>query len=259
VLVGDQVVAVLEFFSDKLMLPDERSIGVMAGAALQLGRVIERANFEEHLLGISEEVQRAIAQDLHDDVGQEITGLALKATTLAEMLATFRRPAASLAADIDASAGRTQAKIRGLSRRLLPVVLEEGVLAVAIGELVAAVNTDSRITCTFDCNCPGLVLDSRTATHLYRIAQEAVCNALRHSDARSIRIALEQQNGDTVLRIEDDGTGVSRDAVQASGMGLRTMRYRAGLIGGELEIGRGPSGGVSVLCRLTPRDANLDA
>jgi signal transduction histidine kinase len=259
VLVGDKVVAVVEFFSDKLLRPDERSVGVMAGVALQLGRVIERADFEEHLLGIPEEVQRAIAQDLHDDVGQELTGLALKATTLAEMLATSRTPAARLAADIAASVGRTRTKVRGLSRRLLPIELEEGMLAVAIGQLAAAVNTDSRIACTFDGKHTAAVLDSRTATHLYRIAQEAVSNALRHSGARSIRIALAQQNGETVLRIEDDGTGLSRGARQASGMGLRTMRYRAGLIGGELEVGPGASGGTLVLCRLRPRHANLDA
>ena len=91
--------------------------------------------------------------------------------------------------------------------------------------------------------------------HLYRIAQEAVSNAVRHSRARNIRITLEQENGETALTIEDDGAGLARDASQAGGMGLRTMRYRAGLIGGKLEVGPGPSGGTLVVCRL-PRPGN---
>ena len=88
------------------------------------------------------------------------------------------------------------------------------------------------------------------AVHLYHIAQEAVSNAVRHSGARNIRIALEHEQGEAALRIEDDGGGLSRGGLLAGGMGLRTMRYRAGLIGGTLEVGPGPSGGTQVVCRL---------
>ena len=148
---------------------------------------------------------------------------------------------------------RTRGKVRGLSRGLLPVELEEGLLAVALGQLAATATTGSRIACTFDCSHPDPVFDSRVAMHLYRIAQEAVSNAVRHSGARNIRITLDQENGETALRIEDDGEGLSSEALQAGGMGLRTMRYRAGLIGGKLEVGPGPSGGTQVVCRLPPR------
>ncbi len=111
VLVGEKVAAVLEFFSDKVLQPNERIIDVMAGVGIQLGRVLERADFEEHLLAIPEEIQRAIAQDLHDDVGQEMTGLGLKAKTLAEMLAPTETPAAQLAADMVATVDRTRTKV----------------------------------------------------------------------------------------------------------------------------------------------------
>jgi signal transduction histidine kinase len=85
---------------------------------------------------------------------------------------------------------------------------------------------------------------------LYRIAQEAVTNAVRHSGAHGISITLARKDGETALSIEDDGTGLSSEAMQADGMGLRTMRYRAELVGGKLEVGPGPSGGTRVVCRL---------
>ena len=132
---------------------------------------------------------------------------------------------------------------------MLPIELEEGLLACALEQLAAVTSESSRIRCNFTCSHPDPVFDSRVSVHLYRIAQEAVANALRHSGAHSIRISLAQENGETALRIEDDGIGLSAEAAQAGGMGLRTMRYRAGLIGGELEIGPGPNGGTRVVCR----------
>ena len=263
VLVGEKVATVLEFFSDRVIQPDEGITDAMVGVGTQLGRVIEHAEFEKHLLTSAEEIQRHIAQDLHDDVGQDLTGLGLKAATLAEMLAPAKTPAGKLAADIAAAIDRTHDKVRGLSRGMLPIELEEGLLAGALEQLAAATSGSSRIRCTFTCPHPDPVFDSRVSVHLYRIAQEAVTNVLRHSGAQSIRITLNQENGETGLRIEDDGTGLSAEAVQAGGMGLRTMRYRAGLISGKLEIGPGPSGGTQVVCRLAapptpPKNAELE-
>ena len=94
---------------------------------------------------------------------------------------------------------------------------------------------------------------------MYRIAQEAVANAVRHSGARNICITLDQQNGETVLSIEDDGRGLSKETTAGEGMGLRTMRYRAELIGAKLEVGPGPSGGTQVLCRLAPLGEQIEA
>jgi hypothetical protein len=258
VLVGQNVAAVLEFFSDRDIQPDGRITDVMASIGMQLGRVVERADFEEHLLAFAEAIRRGIAQDLHDDVGQELTGLGLKAATLAEMLAPAETPAGKLAVDVAASVDRTRSKVRGLSRGLLPIELEEGLLVDAIEQLVNSTTTGSHIECKFDCPHRDLVFDGRVAVHLYRIAQEAVSNAVRHSRARSIRITLDEENGETALKIEDTGEGLGSEAAQAGGMGLRTMRYRAGLIGGKLDVGPGPSGGTQVVCRLSPRNASLD-
>jgi PAS domain S-box-containing protein len=211
---------------------------------------VERAKFEEHLLAAAEDIQRRIAQDLHDDVGQELTGLGLKAETLVDLLASANSPAEKLAADIAAALERTHDKVRRLSRGMLPAELEEGLLAGALEQLAATMSRRSRVKCRFTCFHPNPVFDSRVATHLYRIAQEAVANALRHSGARRIRITLAQEQGASALRINDNGKGIAAGPDQSKGMGLRTMDYRAGLIGGKLEIGRGPRGGTQVECRL---------
>ena len=225
-------------------------------------RVAERTEalemLHEHLLTTAEDAQRRIAQDLHDDVGQELTGLGLKVETLAEMLAAGRSPAKKLAADIAVAVDRTRSKVRGLSRALLPPELEEGLLTGALERLAIITTTGSRIACTLDCSRRDSVFDGRLAMHLYRIAQEAVSNALRHGRAKNIRITLGQETGDTVLKIEDDGRGLPGDALQAAGMGLRSMHYRAGLIGGKLDVGPGPNGGTLVVCRLPAQKRLLE-
>lgn len=252
VLVGEKVVAVLEFFANRVLQPEGRITDVMADVGMQVGRVVERAEFEEHLLTLAEEIQQGLSQDLHDDVGQELTGLGLKAETLAEMLVTAKSPARELAADIVAALERTHDKIRGLCWRMLPIELEEGLLFSALEQLAAATSRSSRMKCEFARSHPDPVFDSQVCVHLYRIAQEAVANALRHSGAQRIRITINQEHGETALSIEDDGKGLSTKSARAEGMGLRTMRYCAGLIGGKLEIGRSIYGGTQVICRVAP-------
>ena len=254
VLLGEKVVAVLEFFSDQVIPPNDMIASVMVSVGLQAGRIIERAAFEAYLLAIADDVRRGLAQDLHDDIGQELTGLGFQAMTLAGMLATAAKPAKKLAAAIVAAVARTHDKVRGLSRGILPIELEEGLLANGLEQLAAATCESSRIRCKFTCSHPDLVFNKSVSVHLYRIAQEAVGNAMRHSGANRIRITLARKNGETALRVEDDGTGLLAKAGQAMGMGLRTMRYRAELIGGKLEIGPGARCGTRVVCRLpSPR------
>ena len=190
VLFGDKVAAVLEFFSDRVLQPDRQMSDVMSNACIQLGRVMERASFEERLLAIADEMQRHVAEELHDDLGQELTGLGLKAETLAEALHGGKPAISELAADVSATAERVRDKVRALSRRVLPVELETGGLFDAL-RLLSAVTADGhRVACSFDNEIPGAVIEGRAATHLYRIAQESVANAVRHGRAANIRITL---------------------------------------------------------------------
>ena len=104
------------------------------------------------------------------------------------------------------------------------------------------------ISCRFECDDPVLVRNPSATNHLYRIAQEAVHNAIRHGQANRIVMYLSEQNGRGALRIQDNGSGIKNGGVNHSGMGLSIMRYRAGIIGGTLEIGRGDGGGAVVTC-----------
>ncbi|MBI3461503.1 MAG: hypothetical protein HY000_00355 [Planctomycetes bacterium] len=106
------------------------------------------------------------------------------------------------------------------------------------------------VTCTFDCSEPVLVKDNQKATHLYRIAKEAVTNALKHSRAKSITISLEGDEGSIILRIRDDGVGFPWEPAEIKGMGLKIMRYRAGLINAGLAIGPAEPIGTLVSCTL---------
>jgi PAS domain S-box-containing protein len=250
VLVGEKVAAVLEFFSDQIIPLDNRIADAMLGAGLQLGRVIERVEFEEHLLTIAEQIQRRFAQDLHDDLGQELTGLALRMETLAEFLESSATPAGDLARTLTPIVERIRRKTRALSHGLLPAELEEGRLAEGLAKLVAGTTGNSPIRCMFTCVHPDIVLDSRIALHLYRIAQEAITNAVRHSGARQIEVTLEDHNRQIALSVHDDGQGMPDAARPSGGMGLRTMRYRAGLIGARLEVGPGSNGGTQVVCHV---------
>jgi signal transduction histidine kinase len=249
VLIGKKVAAVLEFFSDRPVRPDETISETMVSIGMQVGRVIERVAFEGHLLTISELAQRRIAQDLHDDVGQELTGLALKMETLVDML-DGKKKAHELARDVMIAIDRTRGKIRAVSRGIYPAELDAGMLPSALGQLARTTTEGSRVRCVLECARHDLVLDSWMALHLYRIAQEAISNAIRHGGAHNISIGVELQEEVVTLSVIDDGTGLPAAESRKGGMGLRIMQHRARLIGGLMEIGPGESGGTRIVCRV---------
>jgi signal transduction histidine kinase len=248
VLVGEKVAAVLEFFSELAIPIDHRIINIMAGVGMQLGRVIERANLQEHLLKIADQMQQRVAQDLHDDVGQELTGLSLKAETLAEALKPGDTRRGKLAADVAANVNRVQGKVRGLARRILPIEIELNSLPGALKRLAEETSVGSSAACAFHCDHAELMFEPPVAAQLYRIAQESVANAIRHGHARNIRIDLVGENGGTQLCVSDDGRGMPAAGVSTDGLGMRIMRYRASLVGGALHIRTASGGGTAVTC-----------
>jgi len=250
VMSGDRVVAVLEFFSEKTIEPDEAMFESMASVGMQLGRVIERKAFQDRLLTLADDEHRRIGQELHDDVGQELTGLALKAETLAEMLGDESSPAGALARRIVAALDRTRRKARRLARGLVPRDIEAPELADALEGLARGVGAGGRPACRFRRVGDGRVCDSRTATQLYRIAQEAVTNAAAHRETTQVEITLSSDGKGVVLEVRDDGAGIPPGRGGGEGMGLQIMRYRAGLIGATLSVESPPAGGTRVQCRL---------
>jgi two-component system CheB/CheR fusion protein len=193
--------------------------------------------------------QLRIGQDLHDSVGQELTAVGLMADALAESYTDPAQPMADTAQKIVAGIRRALKQIRALSRGLIPVEVDAQGLMVALGDLAQCTNDMPDCYCTFTCAKPVLVEDNTAATHLYHIAQEAVTNALKHSGAKHIDIGLQSDDHRLTLTVRDDGTGVGQPD-ETKGVGLKIMRYRAGLLDGALTVGNADGGGTLVRCVL---------
>ena len=137
-----------------------------------------------------------------------------------------------------------------------------GGLVPALRALSEYAETAFGVRCTIEYEGVSLVFDDDTATHLYRIAQEAVTNSVKHGKARNIHISLVQAHGNMTLRVKDDGVGLPKDALKNKGMGMRVMQHRARMIGATLEIEKAQPCGTMVSCKLEyvpPPDARTDA
>jgi signal transduction histidine kinase len=144
-------------------------------------------------------------------------------------------------------------KTRELARGLLPVLSDADGLMSALKRWAGEVEDLFHVPCRFHCVEPVHITDVGVATHLYHIAQEAVNNALKHARARQMALSLTRQDGAGLLSIEDDGVGLPEELGSRTGLGMHIMRYRASVIGGTLELRRGPDGGTVVSCRFPLR------
>src|SRR5439155_11926904 len=175
-----------------------------------------------------------------------LTGTTFAIKTLEEKLIAAGVSEASEAREIAELLRRANVEARNVARGLHPVELEVGGLAAALSELAFNVQSLFNVGCRFDCQSPVALADNSKAVHVYRIAQEAVNNALKHARAKHIGITLSQTNGRVALTVNDDGVGLPAEAAQRAGMGLNIMAYRARMIGGSLEVQRGGRGGTVV-------------
>src|SRR5262249_5016524 len=157
--------------------------------------------------------------------------------------------AARLVAGLD----RVHQQVRSLAHGLAPVQVEAKGLWAALDDLATSASEQSGIPVTFDCPEWGEVPNHATATQLFRIAQEAVSNALRHGQPRHVHVTLLFAPEGLRLSIEDDGAGMQGRPEESNGMGLRIMQYRAGLLGGLLQVGAAKGGGTVVTCALPRR------
>ncbi len=217
----------------------------------------KRKELEREVLEISDEQQRRISHELHDNVGQELTGMGLMANALAQSLpktAPEQRVVARLSSGLD----RIRMQVRNLSRGLMPVQVETKGLWAALDDLVTTVKLQSgidiRLECPEDIDPP----EHDTATQLFHIAQEALSNALRHGQPRHISVHLQRGSTGLQLSIRDDGVGLrSRELEMSNGMGCHIMRYRAQQIGGSFHISQAAEGGTVVTCTLPQRNCTV--
>jgi len=212
--------------------------------------ITERKELEREILEISEREQSRIGQDLHDGLCQHLAGIEFRLLDLKQKLQGKTSRQAAETTELARLVREGIEQTRTLAHGLSPVMLRAEGLMTALQEL--AINTEQsfRISCSFNCPAPVLIHDNAVATHLYRIAQEAVQNAIRHGKAKFIVINLLTRNDRIVLGVKDDGVGFPKKPHRHDGMGLRIMQYRAGMVGGSLVVQHEPDGGTSIVCSL---------
>ena len=210
--------------------------------------VAERARLEREVIESCAREQRRIAYDLHDGVGQHLVGIALSAKLLDEQLRLVRPVEADKAAAIVRLANEAARQTRLTARSLEGA---DGVsdLKMALESLAMNISDNCHVKSTVKANGISLPVSGPVAAQLYRIAQEAVRNAVEHGAAREVLIQLTFGNGEMVLTVQDDGKGFN-NKTNNQGMGLRIMRYRAQCIGGSCEVRPGPTQGTLVHCRV---------
>jgi PAS domain S-box-containing protein len=210
--------------------------------------ITERKRLEATILDISNSEQRRIGQDLHDGLGQHLTGIAFMSKVLEQKLVEKSVPEATDLNKIVKLVNEAIHKTRELARGLLPVLSDSSGLMTALQQFADEVEDLFQISCRFDCGDPVLIENRGVANHLYRIAQEAVHNAIRHGKAKRIVIRLQGSDRGGSLCIQDDGCGIAENGLNQTGRGLHIMRYRAGMIGGTLEVARRGDRGTTVNC-----------
>jgi PAS domain S-box-containing protein len=235
-----------EFPVEISLSPLETEEGILVSSAIR--DITERKHLEKTILEISAREQRRIGQDLHDGLGQHLTGIAFMSKVQEQKLMEKGLPEAGDAGKIVNLVNEAINKTRELARGLLPVVSDAQGLMSALQQWAGEVEDLFAVSCRFQCLNPVLIHDDTVATHLYYVAREAVNNAIKHGHARHIVIRLASDRHQGVLTVQDDGYGIGSNVPGNKGMGLHLMNYRARMVGGSLDVQRVSTGGTMVTC-----------
>ena len=223
--------------------------------------ITEHRRMERKISEISERERQKIGQDLHDELGQFLTGIACISTSLAQELEGKSLREAATATQISDLTNQAIKQTRSLARGLYPVELQANGLLSALQELAVNAETFFGISCQLKCDPALSTPADDISIHLYRIAQEAIDNAVRHGKAKHVWLRLWDQNGIGIMSVTDDGSGIAAQPRDNPGMGLRIMKYRAEMIGGILQIRKAHNRGTIVECsfhRRAGREGKVD-
>lgn len=212
--------------------------------------IVERRRLEAEIVAITERVQSRIGQDLHDDLGQQLSALGMLASAIERDLRRDLHPKAETVARLNTLIKGAIDTTRGLAKGLYPIELEKGGFIVALEELARVTQAFSSVECIVRGKAT-FPLGESAAIHLYRIAQEAVNNALKHAAPRQIFLDCTTVTGVPTLTITNDGLPFKKPRSRRHGLGLHILEYRAGLLGAEITISPGPEGGCKLTCSLT--------
>jgi PAS domain S-box-containing protein len=215
-----------------------------------------RRRLEREVLEISEREQRRIGRELHDSLGQQLTGIAIMSKVLEQNLQRQSVTEAVDAKEIAQLINQAVEETRQLARGLHPIGLDESGLAAALEALVVTTQKLFGISCRLRCQTLVPVRDATTAVHLYRIAQEAITNAIRHGAPQNILVELRDRQGRATLTITNDGRHFPTQLPQHGGMGLQVMSHRAEMIDGVLDVRPIPTGGTRVTCTFNRERRN---
>jgi len=207
--------------------------------------ISEQQQLQREILEIPVREQRRIGQELHDGLGQQLTGLGLLATSLVNKAS---KPEYELAMRLAAGLQEAIAQVRALSRGLMPVDIDAGGFMNSITNLVEDIRSQVDIPIMLNINDRVPISDNAIAIHLYRIVQEALNNAIKHADATEIRVGVGIEGNRGCLLVADDGKGLDITPEKSPGLGLRIMKHRCGLIDAELNIECSPAGGTGIKC-----------
>jgi PAS domain S-box-containing protein len=241
--------------------PDEQDLWRVDLLARQAADLIDRARqdavlreseklLEREILSAVDQERQHLGRELHDGLCQILTATKFKIGLLERKLARKSSVEPAEARALELEINRAMEQARAMAQGLNPVKLVARGLVSALEELAASVRGSGLLGCVCECDERVAVADSETARHLYRIAQEAVHNALKHGKARNIRIQLKELGERISLVVQDDGVGFSPASQPGAGMGLHNMKARAELIGGSLDVQPGGQGGTVVACTL---------
>ncbi len=218
--------------------------------------ISEQRRLEQEVLNIGDHERRRIGQDLHDGLGQMLTGIGLMSQSLQKMLKNEDSTAAKQAGEITRHIKKADEYARTLSRGLIPVDFEVRGLVRSLERLAANAERLFGITCTFLENNQPVFQDASVVEHLYRIAQEAISNAVKHGMASEVRLDLSANESYARLRVVDNGRGFPTNWEDRKGSGMDIMQFRAQLIGATLEIRNRDDAGAEVLCVIPVSEAS---
>ena len=228
----------------------ETRTGELIQANRQLLQEIEaRKGLEKEILNVSEQERRRIGQELHDSLGQQLTGVAFMTKVLEQKLAKKSLKEAADVAEIAQLVNQATNQARSLAKGLHPIDLDTETLMSTLQELAENTETLFGIHCTFKSDKRIRVDNPEVAVHLYRITQEAITNAIKHGKAKNIQIDLSYDVNKSVLTVRNDGIGFPKEfEARHTGMGLQIMDHRVDIIEGSLDIRKGPKGGTIMTC-----------
>lgn len=255
-LVGERSVGAFVFYSRHPLSKNVDAeqfaslLQVVESIGTQMGRVVERWRFIRHIAEEAESEQEVLGREIHDSLAQQIVGVKLLAQNLRRQMKEQAEPYSEQWDALLDNLAQAQAQARALARGLSAglILSNSESLIDQLEEFAEVVGTGHEVRCRVEIDGPLAIRDKLTRTQLFRIVREAVFNALRHAEPRSIVIALKSEAERLIVEVRDDGSGLPVGRNSSEGMGIASMRYRAGIVGGQLELESQPGEGTVVRC-----------